>query len=152
MKKIVLLWGPLFGRTFWTCLNPPLGAQTCALPLVIWRLTPMTLKLESYGDIWKMYPHTENEAASLRHSKRRAWIGKKYENVSRSKCQRLWITSSVIVTDIPIKPQQFPASSFWVACYSFFAAVTLTFGQWPWNWTVTYENKVARLSHSKYKA
>jgi len=28
----------------------------------------MTLKLESDLDIQKMYPHTENEAASLRHS------------------------------------------------------------------------------------
>jgi len=57
---------------------------------------------------------------------------RKYENMSqgrrsRSKCQKLPITSSVIVTDIPIKPQQFPTSSFDVACYLSFAAVTLTF-------------------------
>jgi len=45
---------------------------------------------------------------------------------SRSKCQKLRITSSVIVTDIPIKPHQFPTSSFWVARYRFFAAATLT--------------------------
>jgi len=36
--------------------------------------------------------------------------------VSRSKikvkCQKLRVTSSVIVTNIPIKPQQFPTSSF----------------------------------------
>jgi len=42
---------------------------------------------------------------------------KKYENMSKgqrsmSKCQKLRITPSVIITDIPIKPQQFPASSF----------------------------------------
>jgi len=36
------------------------------------RLTPMTLKLEGDLDILKMYLHTENEAASLRHSKLRA--------------------------------------------------------------------------------
>jgi len=36
----------------------------------------MTLKLEDNLDILQMYPHTENEAASLRHSKLRAWIEK----------------------------------------------------------------------------
>jgi len=76
----------------------------------------MTLKLEGDGDILKMYPHTENAAASLRHSKLRAGI-EKYEDISqsqrsRSKCQKLRITSSIIVTDIPIKPQQFPTRSF----------------------------------------
>jgi len=40
---------------------------------------------------------------------------KKYKNMcqgqkSRSKRQKLRITSSVIVTDIPIKPQQFPTT------------------------------------------
>jgi len=43
-------------------------------------INPMALKLV---DIPKMYLHTENEAASLRHSKLRACIGKKYENMSR---------------------------------------------------------------------
>jgi len=35
-------------------------------------ITPMTLKLEDDLDIRKMYLHTENEAACLRHSKHRA--------------------------------------------------------------------------------
>jgi len=34
----------------------------------------MTWKLEGDRDILKMYPHTENEADSLRHSKLRALI------------------------------------------------------------------------------
>jgi len=79
----------------------------------------------------------------------------------RSKCQKLQITSSVIVTDIPIKTQQFPASSFWVACYRFFAAVTLILGPWPWTYDLETkrdldilkmclqtENEVARSNHS----
>jgi len=41
-----------------------------------------------------MYPHTENEAASLRHLKLRALT---------EKGQKLQITSSIIVTRIPIK-------------------------------------------------
>jgi len=41
----------------------------------------------------------------------------------------LQISLSVIVTDIPIKPQQFPTSSFSDARYSFIAAVTLTLDQ-----------------------
>jgi len=45
----------------------------------------MTLKHEADLDILKVYLHTENDAASLGHSKLRTWIGKKYENVSRSK-------------------------------------------------------------------
>jgi len=71
----------------------------------------MTLKLEGGRDILKMYPHTENEAASLMHSK----LGiEKYGNVSRSKVKMLKAQNyfSVMLTDIPIKPQQFPASSF----------------------------------------
>jgi len=64
----------------------------------------MTLKLEGDLHILKMYLHTENEAASLRHSKLR--------DLARSKCQKLRIILSVIVTDIPIKPQQFPTNSF----------------------------------------
>jgi len=53
----------------------PREAQTCALPLFCdhdLEINPMTLKLESDLDILKMYPHTENKAASLRHSKVRA--------------------------------------------------------------------------------
>jgi len=72
----------------------------------------MTLKLEGDLDTPKMYLHTEKEAASLRHSKFRAHIGKNMKYISRSKRQKLRITSSVIVTDIPIKPQQFHATSF----------------------------------------
>jgi len=50
----------------------PRGAQTCALPLFCDRdleINPMTLKFEDDLDILKMYPHTENEAASSSHSK-----------------------------------------------------------------------------------
>jgi len=52
----------------------------------------MTLKLEGDIDILKMYPHTENEAASLKHSKLKELELKKYKNMSqgqrsRSKCQ-----------------------------------------------------------------
>jgi len=77
----------------------------------------MTLKLEDDLDILKIYLHTDNNAASLRDSKLRALIEKQYENMSqgkksRSKCQKLRITSGDIVTDIPIKPQQFQTSSF----------------------------------------
>jgi len=86
-------------------------------------INPMTLKLKGYPDTLKMYIHTENEAASLRHSKLRAWI-KKYRNMSegqksRSECQKLQITSSIIAADIPVKPQEFPTSSFLVARYQF---------------------------------
>jgi len=50
----------------------PRGAYTC-----VWLLfcccdldiNPMTLKLESDLDILKMYFHTKNEVATLRHSK-----------------------------------------------------------------------------------
>jgi len=44
-----------------------MGAQTCALPLFCDRdleINPITLKLEADLDILKMYPHTEDEAAS----------------------------------------------------------------------------------------
>jgi len=98
----------------------PTGAQTCALPLFCdhdLEINRMTLKLESELDIPNLHLRTENEAVSLRHSKFRAQIEKKYENMSqgqrsRSTCQKLLITSSIIVTDIPIKPQQFPISGF----------------------------------------
>ena len=49
----------------------PQEAQTCVIPLFCdhdLELTPMTLKLEDDLDVLKMYPDTENEAASLRHS------------------------------------------------------------------------------------
>jgi len=52
-----------------------MGAQTCALPLFCDRdldINPMTLKLEGDLDILKMYVHTGNKAASLKHSKFRA--------------------------------------------------------------------------------
>jgi len=75
----------------------------------------MTLKLEDHLDIPKTYPNTKNEAAaSLRHSKRRALIEqiRIYVAKSRSKCHKLRITSSVIVTDVLIKPRQFLTGSF----------------------------------------
>jgi len=82
------------------------------------RLT-LTLKLKGDLDILKMYPHTENEAASLWISKLRAWVQK---NI---KAQKLKITSNIyIYIYIPIKPQQFPTSSFWVAHHNFFAHVS----------------------------
>jgi len=49
-----------------------MGAQTSALPLFCDRdldIGPMTLKLEGDRDILRMYPHSENEAASFRLSK-----------------------------------------------------------------------------------
>jgi len=97
-------------------------------------------------------------AAGLKHSKLRARILKKMKiyrgQRSKSTCQKLWIISSVIVTDIPIKPQQFPTGRFWVACCTL---------QWPWPdpwpWELNRrldildvylhtENEVARWSHS----
>jgi len=46
------------------------GTQTCALPLFgDLDINPITLKLEGDPDILQLYPHTENKAASLRHSK-----------------------------------------------------------------------------------
>jgi len=48
----------------------PREAKTCALSLICDRdleINTMTLKLEGALDILKIYPHTENEAASLRH-------------------------------------------------------------------------------------
>jgi len=53
----------------------PRGAQTCALQLFCDRdleINPMTLKLEGVLDILKLYVHTDNEAASLRHSERKS--------------------------------------------------------------------------------
>jgi len=59
-------------------------------------------------------------------------------STSRSNSQKLRISSSVIVTYIPIESRQFPASSFWLARYLFFAAMTLALFPWPWNWTVAW--------------
>jgi len=85
----------------------------------------MTLKLEGDLSILKMYLNTENEAARLRHSLLRAWIRKSTKICQRSmsKCKKL---------------QQLSSSCFRVACYRFFAAVTLTLDPWPWNWTYTF--------------
>jgi len=77
---------------------------------------------------------------------------------SSSNCQKLLITSSVIVTDIPIKPQQFPTNSFRAACYRFFRSHDLDLG--PMTLTLERdldilqmhfqtEKEVARLSHLK---
>jgi len=52
----------------------PKAAQTCALPLFCnhdLEIYPITLKLKGDLNILKMYPQTENKAASLRHSKLR---------------------------------------------------------------------------------
>jgi len=76
----------------------PRGAQTCALPLFCDRdleINPMTLKLEGDRDILKMYFHTENVAASLRHSKLRTGIEKIRRYVSGS-------TVKVIMSKAPI--------------------------------------------------
>jgi len=110
----------------------PRGAQTCALPLQCkfdLKINRMTLKLK--GDLDKdVSSHWKWKwSSSLRHSKLAAWIKKiiMFQGQrSRSKCQNVWITSSIAVTEIPIKPQQFPTSRFWVAHYRFFIAMTLT--------------------------
>jgi len=99
----------------------------------------------------------ENEADSLRRLKQLEF--KKYENMSqgqRSKCQRLRITSSIIVADIPIKPQQFPTGSLWVfhLCDLDLRPMTLKLNRdldIPKLYLQT-ENEVARSSHSKYIA
>jgi len=82
----------------------------------------MTLKLEDDKDTQKMYLHAENEAASLRHSNLELELEKNTKicrsRRSRSECQELQITSSIIITDILIKLQQFPTSSFSVASLS----------------------------------
>jgi len=63
----------------------------------------MTLKLENDLDILKMYTHTENEAANLRHSKLSAQ-GQR----SRSTCLKLLAFTMV---HIPIKLHQFTTNS-----------------------------------------
>jgi len=86
----------------------------------------MTLKLEGVLDILKMCPHTENEAACLRHSKLTTlnWIKIwKYVKVKMSKALNYF---KRYLTDITIEAQQLPTSSFWVARHSFCSVVTLT--------------------------
>jgi len=79
---------------------------------------------------------------------------KKYVSMSMVKMSKLRITSSVIVTDIPIKP----AGSFWVACYRCsdldLKAVTLKLNcdLDVLKMCLETENEVARSSHSKYIA
>jgi len=68
----------------------------------------MTLKLEGVLGILKIYHHTENEDAILQHSKLELEL-KQIQKCLKIKgqgqsVQKLRITSSVIVTDIPIKP------------------------------------------------
>jgi len=71
------------------------------------------------------------------------------------KCQKLRITSSVSVTGIPIKPQKFPASSFWVCSRALdLGPMTLKLNR-DLDILKMYlpaKNEVARLSHSKYIA
>jgi len=57
-------------------------------------MNPMTLKLEGDLDILKMYPHIENEAASLRDSKLRAWIQKNMKICLKIKGQGQNVRSS----------------------------------------------------------
>jgi len=73
----------------------------------------MTWKLKGDLDILKIYPHTQNKAASVRHSKAGACI-EKIQKCLKVKGQnvKFRITLGTIVTDIPIKPQQFPAIGF----------------------------------------
>jgi len=72
----------------------------------------MTLKLEGDLDILKMYHYNENEAASLRHSKLRAWIGKKYENMSQGQMSKAPNYFKRYCDRYSEQAQQFPASSF----------------------------------------
>jgi len=60
------------------------AALFCDLDLQI-NPKPKSVKLERDLDILKLYLHTENEAASLRHSKLGAWIEQIRKYVSRSK-------------------------------------------------------------------
>jgi len=102
-------------------------------------INPMTLKLKGDLNILKMYPQTENELKKI--------------------CQKLRVTSSIIVTDIPIKSKQFPTSSFRVALYYFFTSVTLTLDHKRENCDLDIlkrylqtENEDDWSSHSKYIA
>jgi len=79
-------------------------------------INPITLKLEGDQDILKMYLHTENEVARLRHS-RYAWQMKKYKNSSHGQMSRSNVTNfqTLLVFTmghIPTKLHQFLISSF----------------------------------------
>jgi len=88
-------------------LNCPRGAQTCALPLTCdcnLEINPMTLKLKV--DLPTFTLKIKLLVQGIRNLEGEL---EKFENMSegqrsRSKCQKLGITSSVIVTDIPSKP------------------------------------------------
>jgi len=74
----------------------------------------MTLKLKGVLGILKMYLHTEDDAASLRHPKQiktntKIYMNVKYQshNVKNSELLR-----AVRVTDIPIKPSNFRPAIF----------------------------------------
>jgi len=105
----------------------PEGAHTCAQPLFCFRdldINPMTLKLEGDLDILKMYLHTEDEVAMLRHSKlnkrwhvHSPWQMKKYENSSQSQRSRSNVTNlqsllAFTTGHIPTKLNRFLFSSF----------------------------------------
>jgi len=62
---------------------------------------------------------------------------------SRSKCPKLRITSSVSVTDILIKPQQFPTSRFSVARYR--CCCDLDLG--PMTLKLNYNLDILKMSH-----
>jgi len=58
----------------------------------------MTLKLEGDLDIPKMYLHTENEAASPRHSKLKDIELEKIQKYLKVKMSKLPITLSIIIS------------------------------------------------------
>jgi len=76
----------------------------------------MTLKLKGDLDTLKMYRHTENKAASLRHSQLKAQIGKSTK-MSQGQRSRSNVTNfepllAFTMGRIPTKLHQFPISSF----------------------------------------
>jgi len=78
-------------------------------------INPMTLKPEGDLDVLKMYPHTRNEAAGLRHSKLLTVTNeKKYEYSSRSRSNVTKFQTLLAFTmgHIPTKLHQFLISSF----------------------------------------
>jgi len=103
----------------------PRGAHTCSRPLFHCcdlDINPMTLKFEGDLDILKMYLHTENKVARLRHSKllmvdEICIVNEKIQTqLSRSKvsvkCHQLPTTSGIHHETYPTKSYQFLASSF----------------------------------------
>jgi len=77
-----------------------MGAKTCALPLFCDRdleINPLTFKFKGDLDIPKMYFRTENEAASLRNSKHRAWIKKNTKTCFTVKGQGQNVKSSELL-------------------------------------------------------